>query len=214
MTARRRRGFTLVEVLVVMAIISVLAGIVIASVSVARRFGDLKAVGIEIQTLVQGINGYCQQWGDYPPSSLAGLKVKPPNTTNDGIEALVLCLSSRKKGGPFFEFKDDRLTNGDGDALSPKDFGVLRKDLDPIQTVPQLFEFIDLWGNPFVYIHNRDYASKKIQYFDRNGKTFTVVAARSVKLGTYQSATTFQIWSFGANGLNENGDGDDIASWK
>jgi prepilin-type N-terminal cleavage/methylation domain-containing protein len=213
MTARRRRGFTLVEVLVVMAIISVLAGIVIASVSVARRFGDIKAVGIEIQTLVQGINGYCQQWGDYPPSSLAGLKVKPPNTTNDGIEALVLCLSSRKKGGPFFEFKEDRLTNGDGDALSPKDFGILRKDLDPIQTVPQLFEFIDLWGNPFVYIHNRDFG-KKLPYTDRQGTTVQAMASKSAKLGTYQAATSFQIWSFGPNGVNENGEGDDIASWK
>jgi prepilin-type N-terminal cleavage/methylation domain-containing protein len=213
MTARGRRGFTLVEVLVVMAIISVLAGIVVASISVARKFGDIKATGIEIQTLVQGINGYSQQRGDYPPSSLAGLKVKPPNLTNDGNETLVICLSSRKKGGPFFEFKEDRLTNGDGDALSPKDFGILRKDLDPVQTVSYLFEFIDLWGNPFVYIHNRDYG-KKLPYTDRQGTTVQVAAAKSGKLGTYQAATSFQIWSFGPNGVNENGEGDDIASWK
>ncbi len=41
-----------------------------------------------------------------------------------------------------------------------------------------------------------------------------VKAAQSAKLGAPQSPGSFQIWSFGPNRINENGDGDDIASWK
>ncbi len=211
----RLRGFTLVEMLVVIAIISVLAGLVLASVTAARRYADLKATQTEIQTLAQAISNYSVQLGDYPPSFLTSLKLKA-NGVNEGNEALVLCLSGRKKGGPFTEdFKESRLANLDNDSITAKDLGVLKKDLDIPQASPQLFEYVDLWGNPFVYIHNRDYNTKtRIQYMDRDFRTVPVQAARSAKTGTFQAPTGFQIWSFGPNGQNENGEGDDVASWK
>jgi len=209
-------GFTLVEVLVVMAIISVLAGIVLGSLTVARRYSDTKITQQEIQTLVQGINQYNIQYGDYPPSTFSLLKVKASNSTNEGNEVLILCLTGRKRGGPFHEdFKETRLENTDHDSLSKKEFQNLNSLLDLPQTSTQLFEYVDNWGNPFVYIHNRDYKSKgKIQYCDRDGRQISVQAARSKKLGMYQAPNSFQIWSFGPNRRNENGDGDDIASWK
>jgi prepilin-type N-terminal cleavage/methylation domain-containing protein len=209
---RRGTGFTLVEVLVVMAIISVLAGIVVASIGVARKFSDAKATAVDIQTLVQAINTYNERFGDYPPSSLAALGVKGL-PTNEGNEALVLALSSKKKNGPFFEFKETRLLNTDNDTLSNKDLGTLRKNLDPVQNSPSLFEYVDLWGTPYVYIHNRDYG-KKLSVVNRHGNTVQITGVKSEKLGAYQAATSFQIWSFGPNGLNDNGEGDDIASWK
>jgi len=126
----------------------------------------------------------------------------------------VLCLSSKKKGGPFHEpFKEARLQNRDKDKLVTKDFVALKRDLDFTQGSDELFEYVDLWENPFVYIHYRDY-EKKLEYVDRDGGRVTVKAAKSQKLGAFQSPTSFQIWSFGPNGLNENGEGDDIASWK
>lgn len=210
----RTRGFTLVEMLTVLAIISVLAGLTFASISVARRFADQKTTAQEIQMLVAAAQHYSNAYGDYPPTTLSFLKVKA-NQVNEGNEALVLCLLSRKKGGPFHEpFKDQRLQNGDGDSMAQKEFLSLRRDLDPTLTVPALFEYADLWGNPFVYIHNREYAQKaKLEYTDGEGRRVTVQAARSPKLGTFQAPTAFQIWSFGPNLKNENGDGDDIASW-
>ncbi len=208
-------GFTLVEILVVMAIISTLAGLILGSVTVARRYADKKTTAQEIQLLVQAIHNYNMQYGDYPPSSFSLLKAKA-NSVNEGNEALVLSLSGRKKGGPFHEdFKESRLANTDHDSLSRKDFQALRAAFDLPQTKSSLFEYVDLWGNPFVYIHNRDYGKKtKTQYIDRDGRRVTIQAAKSAKLGMFQAPTGFQIWSFGPNRRNENGEGDDIASWK
>jgi prepilin-type N-terminal cleavage/methylation domain-containing protein len=214
--ASRSQGFTLVEILVVIAIISVLAGLVLASVTAARKYADVKATQQEILTLAQGISSYNTQFGDYPPSFLVALKVKG-NGINEGNEALILCLSGRKKGGPFHEdWNENRMGNLDQDSLAAKDFQILKKDLDiPQIAPPQLLEYLDVWGNPFVYIHNRDYNTKtRLQYMDRDFNTIQVSAAKSVKMGTYEAPTSYQIWSFGPNGVNENGEGDDIASWK
>jgi len=213
-------GFTLVELLTVIAIISVLAGLTYGSIAVARKFADQKATQQEIQNLVAAANSYNSAWGDYPPGMLAAFKLKG-NGVNEGNEALVLALSGRKKGGPFHEaFPETRLENGDVDQLAARDLQALKKDLDFPQTALQLYEYLDLWGNPFVYIHNRDYGTKaKIKYTSRPrdssvAVTVEVLAAKSAKLGTYQAPTSFQIWSFGPNGKNENGEGDDITSWK
>ena len=211
----RSAAFTLVELLTVIAIISVLAGLTLGSVSLARKFGDRKATEQEIQMLVAAANRYNTERGDYPPSTLGALKVKG-NNRNEGIEALILAVQSRKKGGPYHdEFKADRLENRDADRMAPKEFADLKKSLDLAIGTDALFEYVDLWTNPFVYLHNRDYATKaKIEYTDRDGGSVSVQASKSQKLGTYQSATSFQIWSFGPNGVNENGEGDDITSWK
>ncbi len=215
-SAARREGFTLIEILVVIAIISTLAGLVLAGVTAARRFADQKATAQDILTLCQAIEGYNTARGDYPPSSLAMLKLKRTNPVNEGNRALLLSLMSRKKGGPYLQdLKETRLTNAGFDSLSKEEMNALRKDLDIAQLSPKLLEYTDLWGNPFVYIHNRDYEQKKpVYYLDRDGTRVPVKAARSAKLGTFQAPNGYQIWSFGPNGKNENGEGDDIASWK
>ncbi len=217
----RASGFTLIELLTVIAIISVLAGLTYGSISVARRFADQKATQQEILNLVAAANSYNNSaWGDYPAGSLAAFKLKG-NGVNEGNEALVLALSGRKKGGPFHEpFSETRLENGDADQIAARDLQTLKTDLDLPQSTPHLYEYIDIWGNPFVYIHNRDYGTKaKVKYTSRPREAAVavqveVLAAKSAKLGTFQAPTSFQIWSFGPNGKNENGEGDDIASWK
>lgn len=211
---RTRAGFTLVEILVVVAIISVLAGLVTVSVRYARKLANLKTTRIEIQHLEQAALSYKNAYGDYPPSSLATAFRVKTNGINDGNESLILHLSGRRKGGPFHEdFPDDRLENRDGDRLDPKARALIKKELDPAWNTAELFEYCDLWGNPYVYIHHRDYAARKIAYEGRDRKRVFVAAAKSAKTGTYHRPTTFQIWSFGPNGVNENGAGDDITSW-
>lgn len=62
----RPRGFTLVEMLVVMAIIAVLAGLVLASVSAARKSAHGAAGSINLRSLAQLLSAYTNDYkGDY-----------------------------------------------------------------------------------------------------------------------------------------------------
>ena len=72
--------------------------------------------------------------------------------------------------------------------------------------------YFDIWGNPYVYIHHRDYGTK-FSYQSPEGLLFEVEAQKNPATGTYYAPTTFQLWSLGSDGENQNGEGDDIVSW-
>ena len=64
---RNRIGMTLIEILMVIAIIAVLAGLLIPVVGAVRRRGQVTATVLEIQNLKAAIETYKQKFGDYPP---------------------------------------------------------------------------------------------------------------------------------------------------
>ena len=73
--ARRRRGFTLVEILVVVVIIAILAAVVVPNV--LGRIGEARtsAAISEVTTFKNSLDLYKLDCGDYPPS-LDGLVTK------------------------------------------------------------------------------------------------------------------------------------------
>ena len=64
---RNRIGFTLIEILVVISIIAILAGMLIPVIGAVRRRGQVTATVLEIQNLKAAIEQYKQKFGDYPP---------------------------------------------------------------------------------------------------------------------------------------------------
>ena len=78
-------GFTLVEMLVVCAIIAILAGLTMIGLQSARRSGDESACEIDVQMICSRLQSLKNGFGDFPPTSLADLKVKG-NGINDGNE--------------------------------------------------------------------------------------------------------------------------------
>jgi type II secretory pathway pseudopilin PulG len=203
----------LIEMLVVLTIISILAGLTLVGLQKGRKWGEESACATEISTIVSRISSFTSAFGDQPPSSLADIKVKG-NGVNEGNESLFAFLITRKKGGPFADdLKEDRWRNADGDEAKGADVKAIQAAIDWTRGNSQLLEYVDIWGSPFVYIHSRDYG-KKLKYQSEGGEVFEVEARKSPKTGTYHAPTTFQLWSLGPDGINQNGEGDDIVSWK
>ena len=62
-----RNGFTLVEVLMVVAIIGILVGLIVPAVSMALRTAQKRAISMEVITLADAVEKYRSKYDDYPP---------------------------------------------------------------------------------------------------------------------------------------------------
>lgn len=63
----QRKGFTLIEVLVVIVIIGILAALLIPAITGAVAKAKQTAIAMEIEQLSQALELYNSQYGDYPP---------------------------------------------------------------------------------------------------------------------------------------------------
>ncbi len=79
--SRIQRGFTLIEVLMVIAIIGILIGLLVPAVGIALRSVRKNAIAMEVTTIASAIERYKEKYGDYPP---------------DGSNAAVLSRHLRK----------------------------------------------------------------------------------------------------------------------
>jgi prepilin-type N-terminal cleavage/methylation domain-containing protein len=206
----RERGFTLIEVLVVIAIISVLMGLVLPSLMKTSGKAKITETSTLIMTVKVAVEEYERVYGDYPPTSLRE-EGYTTNGINDGIESLIAHLASKGRGGPFIDIEEKYYANLDNDEI-PSSF-----PLELFFGDSQAREIVDSWGNPLVYFHRADYDSPKkymCTYKLFGGKTASGFRpGKSEKTGTFHAWSSFQLWSMGPNGKNENGEGDDIGSW-
>ena len=210
---RRSGGFTLIEILVVLTIISILAGLSMYGLLKARKSGQETAVQSDIHMLGARIENFKNAFGYYPPSSLSSIGING-NNINDGNESLFAFLTTRKKGGPFADdLKEEGWVNADGDSLSQQQAKIVKDKVDWIRGTNDLLEYVDFWGNPYVYINARDYG-KTFKYQPEGGVVFQVQACKNPTTATYCAPTRYQLWSLGPDGINQNGTGDDIVSWK
>jgi prepilin-type N-terminal cleavage/methylation domain-containing protein len=208
MTVPRRKssGFTLIELLVVICIIGIL--VALSAVGIVKAMDSARTSST--QTMLDSIAGalaqYAQRWGDYPPTTVDELGVRAPNDVNNGIEALVACLSSQKRGGALFH-ADDQLTNVDGDSAP----GV-KKATNWVFGDDQLREWVDNFGNTLIYIHHKDYAKPRggmTRYrFSKDGEEYTIKAEENPATKAFVSADRYQLRSVGKDG--KPGTGDDI----
>jgi prepilin-type N-terminal cleavage/methylation domain-containing protein len=210
--SRARRGMTLVEILVVLLIISVLAGLVTSGVWSARSKADRNLCRQEITRMMLGVENFADQdkFADYPPATLEKLGLKGANALNEGNESLVICLATGRGEGPYFDFDRERFANRDGDEGPAS---VLRDALASPFGDTQLREYVDNWGAPYVYFPYQAYG-KKAKYVKDEGEEFEACVAKDPATGLWPAPAKFVIWSCGPNGINENGGGDDIVSWR
>lgn len=149
--ASRSGGFTLVELLIVIAIIAILATLVVKGLGAASRKRDETDVVTTLSTLKQAIEQYQMDEGKLPASSFAK---KPEYDRNDFPKLWSALMDDPPRGGrnaPYVEAKKDRImvrTGSGPDDLEP----ATKEDVaDP--DVEKYY--VDPWGKPYVYRCNR-----------------------------------------------------------
>lgn len=67
MTTKRKRAFTLIEMMVVIVIILILSGIVLKVATLATRSSATSMAEAQLQQLANALSAYCAEYGHYPP---------------------------------------------------------------------------------------------------------------------------------------------------
>jgi prepilin-type N-terminal cleavage/methylation domain-containing protein len=200
-----RAGFTLVEVLAVIVILSILLVVLLPRLSEMRRMADVKATATRLQQIANAIDQYEGRFGDYPPSQFLDKWGSAPNVTNMGGETLVIALWSPE--WPGANLPEDFIDNSDADEA--------KKQLTRFGN-NALFELKDGWDNPIAYFHRRDYGRTDTYVVapdDESGDTESQVkAVLNPKTKTYFEPNKFQLISAGLDG--RFGTEDDITSFK
>lgn len=102
-TDHKRKGFTLLELVIVMAIITILAGLIVSGAQLARRRGVKTKTLAAIESMGIAICMYEVDMGRYPPDT-------------EGVKSLVEGLTKDPGSpywtGPYMDFKAEDLKDG------------------------------------------------------------------------------------------------------
>ena len=156
------KGFTLIEILIVVSIIAVLASLILAGVNIARKKASIAVAQSNIEALNTALEQYVTDTGRYP-----GDRIKD---YENGFPALFDALFGDKpprgKGGPnapYMKFKESEVYVYDYDEEK-------YRPAYPDEIYDQKVEkyLADPWGTPYIYHENKSRAPKSYMH-KRNG---------------------------------------------
>jgi prepilin-type N-terminal cleavage/methylation domain-containing protein len=180
-TAPRARAFTLIEVLVVVAIITILMGLLVTTLPYFKKTGNIKATQGLIAGLQAALVQYHQAFDEYPPSTASDLGDTPVP------DSLYTCLCGADGRGVV-------KVTGEG-------AGQATQRLEPFFTPSQdsiqkdssgRIIIVDFWRRPIVYLNCKAYTDKQ-----------RALNSTYVDDGKCRQPTTFDLYSLGPDGKKD-----------
>ncbi|MEW6235288.1 MAG: type II secretion system protein [Candidatus Omnitrophota bacterium] len=197
----RKKGFSLVELLVVVSIIGILAVILVPNVQENIRRAKIAKTKALISSLSFAIISYKNDFGKYPPSY--------------NPQQLHIALTEKGKT-PYEADSNEQLLIHQGDSLwvnpeRPSDdrreriITLLGIPADARSAQSDDYVFVDAWGNTIYYVNSDDYNPGGRTDFrnPRQGTNLDSPCAYEMREGKRYKPfkpTTFQIISFGPDG--------------
>lgn len=190
-----RRGFTLVEMLIVITIIALLAGLTMGAYTYAMRSSKRRLTAGTFEATKSALENYNTEFGEYPEPANVGQMVEiiPGKSYDTGGAA---CLYQALSGDGFDQIKGVSGTGGETSGASDgKTEGDEVKNIT-LKEMPQsmyirrdsTFMLVDGFGRPFQYIK----ASPPSTTTGGTGNDEDVVTINS----------TYDLWSYAEDEVN------------
>ena len=209
-----RRGFTLIEILLVMAVIAILSTLLFSLFKAARNGNNKAKARGEIQGLSMACEVYRKTYGDYPCGSTLA-KTNGAQFRKDFFDQLAgrkriytVNLSSGGNAVQLLNYNDTKLPSGSTRKMKPfLSSGVVTSNDDKsfgLDDWTKAFEFRDPWGNAYDY-----------RYRVLPGDSTPI---QDLSTGSYN--TTYGAWKYpgflivscGANYIEPTTEGDPLAN--
>lgn len=177
---RNKKGFTLMELLTVIAVMAVLAGLLLPALRRARMRARVAAAESMIASLQVALSMYNMDYGVFPASTndtgtqYNGNSFAVPAAVGNN---LVGALTSPTKGGPYMEFRGRDLDEDGGD-----------------------FVVLDPWGRAYVYTART--------FLDGNDLETVTVGGPFHPHTNTPLENTYNIFSLGPDGETHDGTSD------
>jgi prepilin-type N-terminal cleavage/methylation domain-containing protein len=171
------RGFTLIEILIVISIIALLSSFVLVAVNQGRKGASEAITRTQVEQIAGAVERYFQDEATYPAMDL-------PTTERDNhfpalYDAILGEARPHGKGGrsaPYIRVKEDQIGVWDEDV---EEYRLATREEIADQDTKKYM--LDSWGNPYVYrcnkgrkkeawMHNSDY---DVYSLGQNGKDDT-----------------------------------------